>query len=352
MRFLFIGDVHVKHCNLSAFEKLLSKMRLLKEEEVEIDVVVVAGDILDTHEKVDVQLLNRAYDLIRVARDTAKSGVYVLVGNHDYINNHQFLTTNHWMNGLKEWDRVTVVDERPVFITPLFLACPYVYPGRFREALSSVSLDGVVAVFAHQEFKGCYMGAINSTTGDDWSDADLPIVISGHIHERQSVGEKVFYPGSAINHSFGYDSQGLFVFDFPDDAERPKRVADLRATRIDLNLNVKKIKRFDAVDVIRDPKKIHAAAAADSSTTIYRYVVTGTKSELDALKVSLKNLPPVDVKFVIRREEEEEDSCCNNDQVEGRSAERINIFDRILHEMVTRDGDAQLMDDYKTILLL
>ena len=35
---------------------------------------------------------------------------YILVGNHDMINNQQFLTDNHWMNGLKQWDNIVIVD--------------------------------------------------------------------------------------------------------------------------------------------------------------------------------------------------------------------------------------------------
>ena len=35
----------------------------------------------------------------------------VIVGNHDLINNQQFLTENHWMNAMKQWDNVTVCDD-------------------------------------------------------------------------------------------------------------------------------------------------------------------------------------------------------------------------------------------------
>ena len=35
----------------------------------------------------------------------------LLVGNHDYINNQQFLTNNHWMNAMKDWNNVTIIDK-------------------------------------------------------------------------------------------------------------------------------------------------------------------------------------------------------------------------------------------------
>ena len=36
---------------------------------------------------------------------------YILVGNHDFQNNSQFLTDNHWMTGMKEWKNTVVVDK-------------------------------------------------------------------------------------------------------------------------------------------------------------------------------------------------------------------------------------------------
>ena len=35
----------------------------------------------------------------------------VIVGNHDLINNQQFLTQNHWMNAMKDWENVRVIDD-------------------------------------------------------------------------------------------------------------------------------------------------------------------------------------------------------------------------------------------------
>ena len=39
------------------------------------------------------------------------STTYILVGNHDLINNQQFLSTNHWMNALKDWPNIFIVDK-------------------------------------------------------------------------------------------------------------------------------------------------------------------------------------------------------------------------------------------------
>jgi DNA repair exonuclease SbcCD nuclease subunit len=179
-----------------------------------ISFIVVAGDILDTHEKIQSQLMNRAYKLIKNLRTIAP--VYIIVGNHDYINNQQFLTDHHWMNGMKEWDDVHVIDY-PYLLNcegQSFVFVPYVPPGRFIEALDKLDeWKKSTCIFAHQEMKDCKMGCIRSIDGDQW-DATWPMLVSGHIHERQNVGDNVLYPGSAINHAFGSDNQGISKLHF------------------------------------------------------------------------------------------------------------------------------------------
>jgi DNA repair exonuclease SbcCD nuclease subunit len=218
-KILFIGDIHIKFNNFKEIELLEEKIQKL---DFLITFIVIAGDVLDTHEKINTQLLNKAYNFIKICRE--KAPVYILVGNHDYINNQQFLTTNHWMNGLKEWKDVFIVD-KPVFYKDesnrsgpkgLYVFMPYVPVGRFVEALTTITLydwKQATCIFAHQEIKNCKMGPIQSIEGDEW-DLNWPMLISGHIHERQSVQKNVLYPGSVINHSFGSDNQGLSIFSF------------------------------------------------------------------------------------------------------------------------------------------
>ena len=245
MTILFIGDVHIKFSNLKDLDKLEAKMMQMED----ISSIVVAGDILDTHEKIHSQLMNRAYQLIKNLRTVAP--VYVLVGNHDYINNQQFLTDSHWMNGMKEWDRVHVIDY------PLRLVCasgqafalvPYVPPGRFVEALDKLNggWKTVACVFAHQEVRNCKMGCIRSMDGDIW-DAEWPMLVSGHIHERQNVGDNVLYPGSVLNHAFGSDNQGISKLTF--------RGGVMSEERVDIGLEKKSIIYENVTKVEDIPKE-------------------------------------------------------------------------------------------------
>lgn len=394
---LFIGDVHIKHKNVSEIEILIKVLSDLRPGSV--DFVVVAGDVLDAHEKIETQLLNRAYDFIRILRRIAH--VFVLVGNHDYINNQQFLTDNHWMNGMKEWKDVTIVD-KPVVHLDEYVLVPYVYPGRFVEALltletsfsssSSVnkrlkSFKDAKCIFAHQEIKGCKMGALVSTIGDEWDPA-YPMLISGHIHERQFPQDNVYYPGSVLNHAFGYDSQGLFIFTFSssssssshstnDDASRRLATAlgaeDARsaATRtesaadgvrddqpllfteekIDIGLEVKKTIFVDTASVIKDVDLVPSN----------RFSVKGSMVEISEFKQSLKfkRMKDCNVKIVFRIEEDDRSNDRSNDKSSsscvvrrGGAHKNRGVFTSVITDLVMKENDVELEKDFKTVFVV
>ena len=107
-RALCVGDPHFQTENVKDCEELMNKLELLCNA-AKPDFIVVLGDLLHEHERLHTQVLNRAYELITRLREYAH--VYVLVGNHDAITNQIFQTPDHWMNGMKEWERVTVIDK-------------------------------------------------------------------------------------------------------------------------------------------------------------------------------------------------------------------------------------------------
>ena len=101
IKVLFVGDPHFKIKNVEYIPLFTSRIvQVVKSNK--LDFVVVAGDLLDNHDRVDVEPLNLAITFIDSLRKLIKT--FVLVGNHDYKNNQQFLTDHHWMNALKCWD--------------------------------------------------------------------------------------------------------------------------------------------------------------------------------------------------------------------------------------------------------
>jgi DNA repair exonuclease SbcCD nuclease subunit len=209
---LCIGDPHFQVDNIPEVDLFTEKILSLANEK-QPKIIVILGDTLHTHERLHTIPFNKANDLIYKLSTVALT--YVLVGNHDYISNQQFLTTNHWLSGIKEWKNVVVVDQ--VITESLygvkFTFVPYVPPGRFEEALNTTG-EGwrdSSCIFAHQEFAGCKMGAITSIEGDKWN-INYPHIVSGHIHSRQSPQANIYYPGSAMQNAFGESEKNIIAY--------------------------------------------------------------------------------------------------------------------------------------------
>jgi predicted phosphodiesterase len=237
MKFLFIGDPHIKQDNSDEVDILISEIDRIYKEETP-NYIVVGGDVMHYHERLYTQSLNKSLEFFK--KLTSLAYTYVLVGNHDYINNSEFLSENHWMNSLKNWDNIKIVDK--VINESFYMLCPYVYPGRFVEALETEckEWESKKLIFAHQEFKGCKMGAITSVIGDEWKET-YPFVISGHIHDNQKIGTNILYPGTPLQHSFGdSDKRVLCLIEFEN---------ELKIKEITLNVPRKRIIKANLEDI-------------------------------------------------------------------------------------------------------
>lgn len=262
---LLIGDPHFKRNNLPETELMVNGIFSLIEQQ-NPDQIVCLGDILDTHEKID--LLPQKHAIKFLYGLSQKKPTYAIIGNHDRVNNSDFLTENHPFSALKFWNNITIVD---TVVTSSFtvnkqlykeIHLPYVPNGRFYEALSklfpkieslyinqltiinerfskgshewidqhlkivrqifTIPLSEYSVIYAHQEFYNCKMGAIKSVDGDLWP-PEFPPIYSGHIHDYQRVTaipdtmndlstvgtfvreqkSNVVYTGTPIQHAFG-----------------------------------------------------------------------------------------------------------------------------------------------------
>lgn len=148
------------------------------------------------HEKIFTQVLNLLLDFLKIF-DPKK--LTCLVGNHDMINNQVFCDPDgNWCKILYSQYDIVYKPKIVQVESSKFLCVPYVFPGRFFEAIKG--FDSFDHVVAHQEFLNCKMGAKISTIGDDYTLNQ--ICFSGHIHQHQILGQ-VYYTGSAFEHSFG-----------------------------------------------------------------------------------------------------------------------------------------------------
>jgi len=223
VKFLCIGDPHFKKSNLREAE-IMSEKIIEHAKTIKPDFIVCLGDILDTHDLINVSPLKAVTKFLDDLSQIAIT--YLLIGNHDYINHSQFLTDNHGFNSFKKWENMHIVDHVIVhdYYGMKFTFCPYTPPGLFLDALieSGEFWETSECIFAHQEFYGCNFGKTKSIIGDKW-DENNPLVISGHIHDHEILGTNVFYTGSIMQHGFtetGKKHLWLFTFESNDEESK------------------------------------------------------------------------------------------------------------------------------------
>jgi len=346
MKILTIGDPHFQMNNLDEVKSFVKKC-LQFAEKADIEGIVVLGDVLHDHERVHSTALNVAVDFLNKLSEIAHT--WVLVGNHDLINNSQFLTSNHWMNALKLNPNITVVDDvvSETIDGKSVLMAPFVPPGRFVEALETkLSTDEWQSsdlVFAHQEFKGVKMGSIVSDIGDDW-DETWPFVVTGHIHKNQTPQSNVYYPGSAIQVAFGESEMNIVAL---VDTETINRES---IEEIDLGLQRKKIVYSDPSNLRKIAKTIDPGGAHENHKL--KVCIDGTKEEFKALKktAAYKKLQKKGVKIVHKRKR----ATINAENMAtvnaiAASGTQSNNFSDILNSIVDKSDSAELRVAYSNI---
>lgn len=251
--FLVIGDPHLRSRHSLQARELIEKS-ISEAQRVTPNLIVLLGDVLDTHEIARNEPFLLAEEWIERLSEIAP--LVILMGNHDLINGKQFLSDKHFFGPYKKWPNVTIVDTPQVVILDdhgtqqTLVCCPYVPPGRFIEALNTlltpadppVSREGfggtspkatafdweiASCILAHQEIKGVQINGVVSEVGDYWDEA-YPPLISGHIHEAQVVGTNCFYPGSSNQIAINEDpDKALWLVRFNDDGEMEYEVLPL-----------------------------------------------------------------------------------------------------------------------------
>lgn len=330
---LFIGDPHFQITNLTEVDLFIANITAVAIER-KPDIIIIAGDLLHTHERLHTTVLNKAHDFVNAMRNITIT--YILVGNHDYISNTQFLNDNHWMNSMKEWKNVEIIDRvRHLQVgTQSFVFVPYVYIGRFVEALETLGDDSLWknadCIFAHQEFEGCKMGAIVSIDGDKW-DSEYPLVVSGHIHSKQRPHPNVYYSGTPMQHAFGESEKNVVAYFTFDDFGHGLEEIEMKLPR-------KKILYLDVAE-------IEAYKSVDTEDKI-RITVSGSYEQFKALKKTkkYKDLITDGLKIVFRPEKITEKDIA--EKVDKSECD----FPTILNTIIMNQKNTYLLQAYDLVV--
>ena len=103
MKTLVIGDPHFKDNNKDDTDILHLQVAELLDGATEIDSVVILGDIMHYHGKGDMKTYMRACKFMKdIASKVGKDRSFLIIGNHDRVNNTVSEGDEHWFFPLKD----------------------------------------------------------------------------------------------------------------------------------------------------------------------------------------------------------------------------------------------------------
>jgi DNA repair exonuclease SbcCD nuclease subunit len=280
---LAIGDPHFKFSNAAESAQLMLDIDSFLDS-LRPDWLVLLGDILDAHRNADLVPL---CDATRWIKELSKKiRTFVLIGNHDRINNSDFLSGYHPFPGLEGWPNLEIIYQAKLIEGVLFV--PYVKNGRFRDAIETIlpyeEVPNKMEVgFAHQEFKGAPLGHKTSMIPEEWP-SSYPLLISGHIHLACMVGKNLVYSGSAFSHNTGELDKKSVVFLSREETNGNPTSKDgeggavglWKWERIPLNIVVRKVEYLGVSDAIARLGELSNM----KSNELIQWRVSGTSAEL------------------------------------------------------------------------
>ena len=201
-KILFIGDPHLRMNN---FDQSIKFLRWV-EEQVEIlkpDIVCNLGDTFHNHAVLRSELLKEFRDhVLKCTHDNIP--YWYVLGNHDQYkpkdSKYHALQLFEDIHMFTLFDKTTHLEEITVV--------PYV------QEFKDFPTDTRPIVITHNTFIGADYGFKREDCGINADKIHADVIISGHIHKRQSFG-KVHYPGTPFAHTATDVNQtkGLLLFD-------------------------------------------------------------------------------------------------------------------------------------------
>ena len=192
MRILITADYHLTRKRLHYDYGLLDRIFAFLREEVDPDIHVIAGDLLDSPSEARSSLINDFVSLLT----KYFSKTYILSGNHDIGAVENIVKTFSVLNS----DKVVGVDFDHLFIKECNSVKVALVPW-----LDCCNYDWIPMAdifITHNSFKGDFGDFIVDYGWDPelWGG----IIFDGHIH-RAIENNSVVYVGALLNHNFTYE---------------------------------------------------------------------------------------------------------------------------------------------------
>ena len=269
-----MGDPHVKPSNIEESQRLIDWLSGLV---VDLPLIFL-GDQLDTFGVARVEVVDFWRKALHQLTKARAEKIFFIVGNHD--QNHA--GTHNFMSVFANFsDQVVVVEEPTTYENCRLI--PFMRDNK--DFVKAVNDSGSQTIFCHQEFDGAqFENGFYSPHGvklDELTNTGL--IISGHIHKTQHLGDKVFYPGTPrpLTKSDANEQKGVWVAAIEDrDFEfipTPKEVAkSFRSITINSETDLKVVKKE-----LKDPERLYVNIQGSSD------FIKGVTKKLDLSEVKI-----------------------------------------------------------------
>lgn len=188
---------------INAVDQVLTHAR-----DVQADLVIDAGDLLDRKNLIDFRTYNKLYRLLQ-KHGSSPEWLYSVVGNHNMAN---YDGSENNLEPLSEL--MTVVDEPhvlwsnagPIGFMPFRRRIDQ-WVQDFNRLCAEVKGHRAPLCVGHQEIKGAVTGTHRYVASDGIDPATMPgpwqYVVFGHYHKYQQLAANVFYLGALLQQDFG-----------------------------------------------------------------------------------------------------------------------------------------------------
>ena len=184
-----------------------------------IDIIIILGDLFHDRKFLEIDVLNRSTEFFDDAKKKYDQNWIVFPGNHD-----MYLRYSWRCNSLDPInDKLTVISDIKDLVIDgrHFHILPYVtQESAYNEILHHMSkkADEETILLTHigvngATFNTCFTQASSSSV--TFNDTPYKKIFTGHYHNKQSIGERIHYPGSPIpfKHDEGGIPHGFIILD-------------------------------------------------------------------------------------------------------------------------------------------
>lgn len=298
IRDLYVGDLHVQVSNLTETRKLLA---FIRQQFIENQCrnLILLGDIFHTHSVVRQEV---AYLVLEFLKDfffnvvkAHRNRIIILVGNHDGIS--PTITEQNAVDLILGEFATIVSGDMHLVGDDGFVFMPFVYDHNKFLEIQSMAYQASTQrghkdpiLVCHQTFDGAaYESGMLCPDGIKSEALRFSVIISGHIHKRQIVKDKVLYLGTPRAVTAGEVNDEKFIFTVGRTEEG--RVSLVPISTKDI------VKHYYLTEVTEGVNDSLDLSQYDLGKDDIRVRVTGSQVFYDTMKAKYKSLKG-QVKFI------------------------------------------------------